>query len=98
AAGSPFTAVVRKGTLSDLPTALELAVGTREKLGKLPVGWWHLWRLGEALGAAPKRPVIFECVGVPGVIDSILDGAPLFSRVVVVGVCVGPDTITPAMA
>ena len=31
-------------------------------------------------------------------IDSIIDGAPLFSRVVVVGVCVGVDQITPAMA
>ena len=28
----------------------------------------------------------------------IVDSAPLFSRVVVVGVCVGPDTFTPAMA
>jgi threonine dehydrogenase-like Zn-dependent dehydrogenase len=46
----------------------------------------------------PKFPVIFECVGVPGVIDSIIDGAPLFSRVVVAGVCVGADQITPAMA
>jgi len=52
----------------------------------------------EALGAAPKHPVIFECVGMPGVIDSVIDGAPLFSRVVVVGVCVGVDQITPAMA
>jgi threonine dehydrogenase-like Zn-dependent dehydrogenase len=42
--------------------------------------------------------VIFECVGVPGVIESVLDGAPLFSRVVVAGVCVGVDQITPAMA
>jgi threonine dehydrogenase-like Zn-dependent dehydrogenase len=32
------------------------------------------------------------------VIDSIIDGAPLFSRVVIAGVCVGPDQITPAMA
>ncbi len=31
-------------------------------------------------------------------IESIVDGAPLFSRVVVVGVCVGPDRFTPAMA
>ena len=46
----------------------------------------------------PKRPVIFECVGVPGMISSIVDDAPLFSRVVVVGVCVGPDRFTPAMA
>jgi threonine dehydrogenase-like Zn-dependent dehydrogenase len=32
------------------------------------------------------------------VIESIVDGAPLFSRVVVVGVCVGIDQFTPAMA
>jgi threonine dehydrogenase-like Zn-dependent dehydrogenase len=95
---SPYTAGPDRGHLVDLPAALELAVGTREKLERLPVGWWHLWRLGEALGAKPKHPVIFECVGVPGVIDSIIDGAPLFSRVVVVGVVVGPDQITPAMA
>jgi threonine dehydrogenase-like Zn-dependent dehydrogenase len=95
---SPLTAVERRGHITDMPSALELAVGTREKLERLPFGWWHAWRLGEALGAAPKHPVIFECVGVPGVIDSVIDGAPLFSRVVVVGVCVGTDQITPAMA
>jgi threonine dehydrogenase-like Zn-dependent dehydrogenase len=95
---SPFTAVKGRGHLTDLPSALELAVGTREKLERLPFGWWHAWRLGEALGATPKHPVIFECVGMPGVIDSLIDGAPLFSRVVVVGVCVGVDQITPAMA
>ena len=95
---SPLTAVDRRGHVNDLPSALELAVGTRERLGRLPIGWWHAWRLGEALGAKPKHPVIFECVGVPGVIESIIDGAPLFSRVVVAGVCVGADQITPAMA
>ncbi len=95
---SPFTARERRGQLADIPSALELAVGTREKLERLPIAWWHLWRIGEALGAAPKHPVIFECVGVPGVIDSVLAGAPMFSRVVVVGVVVGADQITPAMA
>src|SRR5947209_8258047 len=95
---SPFTTVDRRGHVTDMPAALELAVGTREKLERLPIGWWHLWRLGEALGAGPKHPVIFECVGVPGVIESIIDGAPLSSRVVVVGICVGSDQITPAMA
>ena len=98
ASESPFTAVDRKGQLTDAPSAFELAVGTVEKLQRLPVGWWHVWRLAETLGAGPKLPVIFECVGVPGVIDSIIGGAPLFSRVVVVGVCVGSDQITPAMA
>jgi threonine dehydrogenase-like Zn-dependent dehydrogenase len=94
----PFTAVEGRGHLTDIPSALELAVSTREKLERLPFGWWHAWRLGEALGAAPKHRVIFECVGMPGVIESVIDGAPLFSRVVVVGVCVGVDQITPAMA
>ena len=94
----PFAAAPAAGHLTDAPSAFELAVGTREKLGRLPVGWWHVWRLAEAIGAGPKHPVIFECVGVPGVIESIIDGAPFFSRVVVAGVCVGPDRFTPAMA
>jgi threonine dehydrogenase-like Zn-dependent dehydrogenase len=98
ASESPYTAVDKRGHLTDAPSAFELAVGTVEKLQRLPLGWWHVWRLAEKLGAGPKHPVIFECVGVPGVIDSIIGGAPLFSRVVVVGVCVGGDQITPAMA
>jgi threonine dehydrogenase-like Zn-dependent dehydrogenase len=98
AEASPYAAAGDRGHLEDMPAALELAVGTRERLGRLPVGWWHAWRLGEKLGAGPKHPVIFECVGVPGMIESIVAGAPLFSRVVVVGVCVGPDRFQPAMA
>ena len=98
AQASPFSAVGDRGHLEDIPAALDLAVDTREKLGRLPVDWWHVWRAADKLGIAPKHPVIFECVGVPGVIESIVDNAPLFSRVVVVGVCVGPDRFKPAMA
>ena len=60
--------------------------------------WHHVWRTAERLGVRPKAPVVFECVGVTGVIDEIIAGAPLFSRVVVVGVCTGLDRIRPAMA
>ena len=96
---SPYEPRGNPGWLTSAPDAFELAVGTREKLGRLPgVRWWQIWRLAERLGAGPKRPVVFECVGVPGVIEQIVDSTPLFSRVVVVGVCVGPDTFTPAMA
>jgi threonine dehydrogenase-like Zn-dependent dehydrogenase len=84
--------------LTNAAEAFELGVGTREKLGKLPIDWWHVWRLGEKLGAGPKYPVIFECVGVAGVIEDIVSKAPLFSRVVVVGVCMGEDRFRPAMA
>jgi threonine dehydrogenase-like Zn-dependent dehydrogenase len=45
---------------------------------------------------APGRPVVaFEAIGVPGVIDEILRRAPAQSRIVVVGVCMEPDTVTP---
>jgi threonine dehydrogenase-like Zn-dependent dehydrogenase len=98
AVDSPYAAADAKGHLNDIPSVLELAVGTTEKLARLPFGWWHAFRLADKLGVEPKRPVIFECVGVPGVIESILAGAPMFSRVVVVGVCVGEDRFTPAMA
>ena len=58
-----------------------------------------MWRAADALGATkPKAPVVFECVGVPGVIDSIITSAPLSSRVVVAGVCMTPDAIRPVMA
>ena len=96
---APFTAAAEQGGhLTNLPAALELVLDTREKLERLPVGWWHLWRLGEKLGAMPKRPVIFECVGVPGMIEGIVSAAPVASRVVVVGVCMGGDALRPSMA
>ena len=98
AASTPYEGPTGQDHIQDWPAATELLVGTRERLGRLPFGWWHAWRLAEALGAKPKRPVIFECVGMPGVIESIVQDAPMLSRVVVVGVCVGADQFTPAMA
>lgn len=97
-AGSPYDPRPGEDFIRDLPALLELALGTRERLGKLPVPWHVTWRLAEALGAAPKRPVIFECVGVPGIVQDIIDGAPLMSRVVVAGVCMQVDRYEPAMA
>jgi threonine dehydrogenase-like Zn-dependent dehydrogenase len=96
---SPYASAAEHGHLATVPAALDAAVGAMDKLQRLPVPWHHVWRAAEALGAAtPKSPVIFECVGVPGVIDEIIASAPLFSRVVVVGVCMGTDQIRPAMA
>ncbi len=37
----------------------------------------------------------FEAVGVPGMLDELLRVAPAQSRIVVVGVCMQPDSITP---
>ena len=96
--GSPYEAPGDRGFLETVPDAVELAIGTMEKLTRVPVPWHHVWRTAEKLGAMPKSPVIFECVGVPGILDGIIASAPLFSRVVVVGVCMEPDRIRPAMA
>jgi threonine dehydrogenase-like Zn-dependent dehydrogenase len=95
---SPYEAAGDRGFLTTLPAAVGLAIGTMEKLRPQPVPWQHVWRLGERLGGKPKHPLIFECVGVPGILDGIIASAPLLSRVVVAGVCMEPDIIRPAMA
>lgn len=47
------------------------------------------------LGGRMRPAVIFECVGVPGVIQRVIDGASAGARVVVVGVCMETDRIEP---
>lgn len=95
---SPYERAVGKGMITGFAGLGEMAVGTMEKLRRVP-GWERLYRAADALGAAsPKRPVIFECVGVPGMIDAVVAAAPLQSRVIVVGVCMTADRIRPAMA
>jgi threonine dehydrogenase-like Zn-dependent dehydrogenase len=95
---SPYARAIGKGVVTDFAGLAELGVGSMERLRKLP-GWQYVYRAADALGAAgPKRPVIFECVGVPGMIDGVIAAAPLTSRVIVVGVCMGTDQIRPTMA
>lgn len=60
--------------------------------------WPALMRAADRLGAGPRGPVVFECVGRPGVIEQIVSAAPFLSTVVVVGVCMPPDTFRPTMA
>ncbi|HEY7040680.1 MAG TPA: zinc-binding dehydrogenase [Methylomirabilota bacterium] len=48
-------------------------------------------------GPAVRPAVVFECVGVPGVLDQIMAPAPRGTRIVVVGVCMEPDTIHPML-
>lgn len=43
-------------------------------------------------------PTVFECVGVPGVIQEIIRDVPRLSRIVVVGVTMGEDRIKPMVA
>lgn len=45
--------------------------------------------------ASDKRAVLFECVGVPGLIQQTLEKAPRDAKIVVVGVCMEADAIEP---
>jgi len=55
-----------------------------------PIDAWQA-----AAGARPA--VIFECVGVPGLLDGIMRDAPREARVVVAGVCMEDDRIRPML-
>jgi threonine dehydrogenase-like Zn-dependent dehydrogenase len=42
-----------------------------------------------------KPAVVFEAVGVPGLINDVMRRAPMGTRLVVAGVCMEPDTVLP---
>jgi threonine dehydrogenase-like Zn-dependent dehydrogenase len=52
------------------------------------------WRRADGLSPL----VVFEAVGVPGMLDQAIFAAPTGSRIVVAGVCMQPDTIRPLIA
>jgi len=48
-------------------------------------------------GDGVTPPVIFEAVGVPGMIDQVMAQAPSHSEIVVAGVCIPPDNFRPSI-
>jgi len=71
--------------------AMALKMGAHEALDPREESAWAGWsRAGKG-----GPPVIFEAIGVPGILDDALRAAPAGSRLVVVGVCMQPDTINP---
>lgn len=71
--------------------ALAAVMGAHETADPDAEPSFEAWR--RASGG--RQLVVFEAVGVPGMIDEVLRHAPARSRVVVVGVCMGSDSITP---
>jgi threonine dehydrogenase-like Zn-dependent dehydrogenase len=51
--------------------------------------------IAAAMGQQVKRPVVFECVGAPGVVQALAEAAPGGTRIVVAGVCMETDRIEP---
>jgi threonine dehydrogenase-like Zn-dependent dehydrogenase len=51
--------------------------------------------IAAAQGKGARRPLIFDCVGAPGVVQALALAAPTGARIVVVGVCMETDRIEP---
>ncbi|BBH70138.1 dehydrogenase [Actinoplanes sp. OR16] len=97
---SPWDALSGRRELVTSATALySTGLDALRDLRRVPgVPWWTAMRVAQRMGAGPRGAVVFECVGLPGVIEEIVTRAPFRSRVVVVGVCMKPDTFRPTMA
>jgi threonine dehydrogenase-like Zn-dependent dehydrogenase len=77
--------------LSPARRALAAAMGAHEVVDPREEPAFEAWA---RVGAA--RPlVVYEAIGVPGILDTVLREAPARSRVMVVGVCMEPDRVTP---
>src|SRR5260370_8644924 len=50
-----------------------------------------------AMLPASKPALIFECVGIPGLLQQLFEGAPRDARIVVVGVCMETDRSEPML-
>lgn len=85
--------------LTEAIALAEVGLDAMDKLRAVPLlPWAHVVRAADKVGATPRGPVVFECVGVPGMIEHVVANAPLLTRVVVVGVCMGQDSFRPSMA
>jgi 2-desacetyl-2-hydroxyethyl bacteriochlorophyllide A dehydrogenase len=54
--------------------------------------------LARLQAGSPGRAVVFECVGLPGVLQSVIEAAPRGALIVVVGACLEPDQFHPFTA
>jgi len=99
AESSPYEALGKRGYSTSIAASAAGGLKAMKDLQKLPIPWHLAIRGLDIIGVtAPKRPIVFECVGIPGIIDGIIGAAPLGTRVVVAGVCMEPDQFRPVMA
>ena len=85
---------VKHVTVSDFaPARRALAAKLGADLVVDPKAQDVLQEVSRANGSAP--PVVFECVGVEGTLSQAMELVERGGRVVVVGVCMKPDTIRP---
>jgi threonine dehydrogenase-like Zn-dependent dehydrogenase len=64
------------------------AMSPEQKAARPPLQAWR---------PALKPALIFECVGIPGLLQQVFEGAPRDARIVVVGVCMETDRSEPTL-
>lgn len=70
---------------------LARTMGAHEAVDPRDESGWSAWsRTG-----GTRTLVVFEAIGVPGILNDIMRSAPAQSRIVVVGVCMEGDTVNP---
>jgi 2-desacetyl-2-hydroxyethyl bacteriochlorophyllide A dehydrogenase len=79
-----------------LDPAQESPHGRWEQLGVPMAG--AAQRMARMMGAQFGRPVVFECVGAPGVLQNLIEASPAGTQIVVAGVCMESDKIEPSIA
>ena len=77
--------------LSPARRAIATAMGAHEVVDPREEPAFDAWRRS----GGTRDVVVFEAIGVPGIIDDALRRAPSRARIVVVGVCMQPDAIHP---
>jgi threonine dehydrogenase-like Zn-dependent dehydrogenase len=80
--------------LSPARRALALELGATEVVDPRQEPLIDAWRRVDGR----SELVCFEAVGVPGIIDTLMRDAPVRAQVVIVGVCMEPDTTRPFFA
>lgn len=70
---------------------LAAIMGAHETVDPSEESPWDTW----ARGGSDRPLVAFEAIGVPGILNDILRSAPHKTRVVVLGVCMDTDSISP---
>ena len=78
------------------PKRREMAVtmGATEAVDPNVETSWDAW----TRAGGGKQLHVFEAIGVPGILNNILQWAPPRTKVTVVGVCMEPDTVMPFFA
>ena len=77
--------------LSPARRALASTMGAHEVVDPAVEPAFDAW----ARTGAGRQLVVFEAVGVPGMLEDVMRRAPARTRVLVVGVCMERDTVTP---